>query len=122
MAHGYGVDAYGWLTALLPGLTENNGCSINGVLTPAGVAAFPGLTNSDISAGPCHSSFSGTLGGLQVLADDSNGLHFILGGGASSGFVAADIGPIPTLSEWGMIILSSLLALGTIITLRRQRQ
>lgn len=29
---------------------------------------------------------------------------------------------IPTLSEWGMIMLSSLLALGTILTLRRQRQ
>lgn len=29
---------------------------------------------------------------------------------------------IPTLSEWGMIILSSLLALGAIVTLRRQRQ
>lgn len=29
---------------------------------------------------------------------------------------------IPTLSEWGMIILSSLLALGTIMTLRRQRK
>lgn len=28
---------------------------------------------------------------------------------------------IPTLSEWGMIILSSLLALGTVIALRRQR-
>lgn len=30
--------------------------------------------------------------------------------------------PVPTLSEWGMIVLSSLLALGTVITLRRQRQ
>ncbi len=29
---------------------------------------------------------------------------------------------IPTLSEWGMILLSSLLALGTILALRRQRQ
>jgi hypothetical protein len=29
---------------------------------------------------------------------------------------------IPTLSEWGMIILSSLLALGTILTLRHRRQ
>jgi hypothetical protein len=28
---------------------------------------------------------------------------------------------IPTLSEWGMIILSSLLAMGTVIALRRQR-
>jgi hypothetical protein len=29
---------------------------------------------------------------------------------------------IPTLSEWGMILLSSLLAVGTILTLRRKRQ
>jgi hypothetical protein len=29
---------------------------------------------------------------------------------------------IPTLSEWGMIILSCLLTLGAIVTLRRQRQ
>ncbi len=29
---------------------------------------------------------------------------------------------IPTLSEWGMIVLASLLALGTLLTLRRQRQ
>jgi len=29
---------------------------------------------------------------------------------------------IPSLSEWGLIILSSLLALGTLLTLRRQRQ
>jgi hypothetical protein len=29
---------------------------------------------------------------------------------------------IPTLSEWGMILLSSLLAVGTILTLRRQRK
>jgi hypothetical protein len=28
---------------------------------------------------------------------------------------------IPTLSEWGMIVLSCLLAFGTAITLRRQR-
>jgi hypothetical protein len=29
---------------------------------------------------------------------------------------------IPTLTEWGMIILSSLLALGAAVSLRRQRQ
>jgi hypothetical protein len=29
---------------------------------------------------------------------------------------------IPTLSEWGMILLSSLLAVGTMLTLRRKRQ
>jgi len=122
MAHGSGVDAYGWLSTILPGLIEGGGCTTNGVLTAAGLAAFPGLTNADISAGPCHSSFSGNLGGLQVLANDTNGLHYIIGGGVGASFAPAVIGPIPTLSEWGMIILSSLLALGTIITLRRQRQ
>jgi len=42
-----------------------------------------------------------------------------------SNFSAPSVAPpasIPTLSEWGMILLSSLLALGTILTLRRQRQ
>jgi hypothetical protein len=34
----------------------------------------------------------------------------------------ASAASIPTLSEWGMIILSSLLAVGTILTLRRKRQ
>ena len=39
-----------------------------------------------------------------------------------SNFNAAPPTSIPTLSEWGMMILSSLLALGTVLTLRRQRQ
>ena len=34
---------------------------------------------------------------------------------------AATATSIPTLSEWGMIILSSLLALGTVLVMRRQR-
>ena len=33
----------------------------------------------------------------------------------------ASVASIPTLSEWGMIVLASLLGLGTIYTLRRQR-
>lgn len=39
-------------------------------------------------------------------------------------FTPAPVAPtsVPTLSEWGMISLSSLLALGTILTLRRKRQ
>jgi hypothetical protein len=36
--------------------------------------------------------------------------------------VLPTVTPVPTLSEWGMILLSSLLALGTIIALRRKRQ
>ncbi len=75
MAHGSGSTAYGWLTALLPGLMEVFGCTSSGAtLTPEGIAAFPGLSNSDIdsNAGPCHSHFEGDFGGLEVLALDGS--------------------------------------------------
>ena len=42
----------------------------------------------------------------------------------AGGVCAAALGPpaqIPTLSQWGMVILSGLLALGTIVMLRRRR-
>jgi hypothetical protein len=85
MAHGSGTAAYGWLSALLPGIVENNGaCNSTGAtLTAAGNAAFPGLSNANIdaNAGPCHSSFTGNLGGLSVLALDGNGLNYIIGTG-----------------------------------------
>lgn len=84
MAHGSGIDAYGWLSALLPGLSDSGGCNSTGAtLTAAGQAAFPGLSNSDIdaNAGPCHSSFVGNFGGLVALALDGNQLPYIIGGG-----------------------------------------
>lgn len=87
MAHGSGSDAYGWLSALLPGLTNSSGCTANGAtLTAVGQAAFPSLTNNDINnnAGPCHSHFVGNFGGLQALALDGNQLPYIIGGGAGT--------------------------------------
>ncbi len=91
MAHGFGTDAYGWLSALLPGLSNVSGCnSVGATLTPAGQAAFPGLSNSDIddTAGPCHAHWEGNLGGLQVLANDGNNpaRSFIIGGGSGTQF------------------------------------
>jgi methionine-rich copper-binding protein CopC len=83
LAHGFGTVAYGWLSTLLPGVVESNGCdSTTLVLTQAGTSAFPGLTVTDIRAGPCHSNFSGNLEGLQVLARDGNGggRNIIIGG------------------------------------------
>lgn len=88
MAHGSGAIAYGWLSALLPGLVETAGCNSSGAtLTPAGQAAFPGLSNSDInaSAGPCHSSFSGNFGGLTTLGLDGNGRSYIIGASGVGG-------------------------------------
>jgi hypothetical protein len=42
-------------------------------------------------------------------------------GGACDAAAALGNLPVPTLSQWGMIILSSLLALGSIVMLRRRR-
>ena len=62
---------YGWLTALLPGLNfHTSGIADSGSLslTAAGNAAFPGLTNTDVSnATPWHVWFDGSLGGLSTL-------------------------------------------------------
>jgi len=87
LAHGFGTAAeqtiaYGWLQTLIPGLQAVLGCDFNGAtLTPVGMTAFPGLSNTDITAGPCHNHFEGNLGGLEILALDGNGDSFIIGGG-----------------------------------------
>jgi hypothetical protein len=81
LSHGSGVDAYGWLSALLPGASNVSGCDEDTLtLTAAGQTAFPGLTNADITAGPCHSNFTGDLGGLQILAADGQQRNIIIGG------------------------------------------
>jgi hypothetical protein len=122
MSHGSGLDVYGWLTVLIPGIVENPTCNSTGAtLTAAGAAAFPGLSNSDIdgTAGPCHSSFSGTLGSLQALATDGGGLNYIIGGG--SGTTIGSQG-IPTLSEWAQIGMVALLLTGGLLAIRRRGQ
>ena len=81
IGHGSGSTAFGWLTALLSGINFPGGCSSSTLtLTAAGIAAFPGLTNSDIQSGPCHGNFTGDLGPLQVLADDGQQRNIIIGG------------------------------------------
>ena len=72
MAHIDGTNTSGWVTTVT-GVTVNVVCnSMGATLTPAGGTAFSALLNSDIdgTAGPCHATFSGTLGGLSVLALD----------------------------------------------------
>ncbi len=122
MSHTGGPDVYGWLTVLIPGIVEDPTCnSVGATLTPAGLAAFPGLSNSDIdnNAGPCHTSFSGNLGSLQVLATDGDGLNYIIGGGAGTIIPPAGI---PTLSEWAQIGMAALLVGGGLLAIRRNRQ
>lgn len=84
--------AFGWLSALIPGIvyTDFGGGGIGNplALTAAGNAAFPGLNNADLSAGPWHGAFSGNLGGLSVLATGSDNagaqVNVIIGGGAGT--------------------------------------
>jgi hypothetical protein len=60
MSHGFGNVAYGWLNALFPGLNDiNSGNSGDLLLTAAGIAVFPTLTNVEINAGPWHNHFEG---------------------------------------------------------------
>ena len=88
-----GEDAptpFGWLTAVLPGIVVNfaddGGTPI--LLTPAGAAAFPGLTNAVLAGAiPWHNYFSGNFGTLQVLGTSQDGgatRGVILGGGAGT--------------------------------------
>ena len=70
VSHG---SEYGWLFALLPGLSDECcGSSDDLYLTPAGVAAFPGVTADNVNAGPWHNHFEGNFGGLEVLVRSSN--------------------------------------------------
>ena len=59
-----------------------------------------------------------SLFGVEVYTNELNG------GASVLTFTPGAVAPtsIPTLSEWGMIFLSSLLVLGAILTLRRKRQ
>jgi uncharacterized repeat protein (TIGR01451 family) len=83
---------YGWLAALLPGLTTVDGGSSGDLSkTPAGEAAFPGVTNDDFNAGPWHNHFEGNFGGLDVLVTSSqvqdssgNPAAVVIGGGQVS--------------------------------------
>jgi uncharacterized repeat protein (TIGR01451 family) len=97
MSHGdasvYGTPlSPGWLNALIPGI-EAVGAGSSGdlELTPAGLAAFPGLTNADVNAGPWHNHFRGDFGGLNVLVQTNvdnveipKGSAVVLGGGQVS--------------------------------------
>jgi len=79
------------------------------MLTPAGQAALPGVNNSDIdsNAGPCHNTFSGSLGTLQALALDGDQRNFILGGLVSS---IRDSIPAPVTGALGIALVAGALA------------
>jgi hypothetical protein len=101
MAHIDGSRTSGWVTTVLPGLVVNlNLCTSPGAtLTSAGTIAFSSLSNTDIdaTAGPCHASFSGNLGSLQILGvDGANPKRTFIIGGACNAIISATPSPTPT--------------------------
>ena len=75
VSHG---SEYGWLFALLPGMEAIDSGSFDDLyLTPEGIAAFPGVTEENINAGPWHNHFEGDFGGLQVLVRSSDELDSV---------------------------------------------
>jgi hypothetical protein len=81
------------------------------VTSSDGVAAATGAPCLDLSDSTCiAANGASATGGFAISVPGTFSL------------AATSATPIPALTEWGMIILSSLLALGTVFTLRRQRQ
>lgn len=121
---------YGWLSSLLPGIVvngDNNGARFDSGqlnLTAAGTAAFPGLTDNDLSnATPWHAYFTGNFGSLSTLVtgpidDDDAGFGLddfgsvVLGGGRGGAIVCGQPGApacpptsdVPEPETWVLMI------------------
>ncbi len=81
------ANGYQWLTTLLPALTVTGEQNTGLALTAAGSAAFPGLNNGDLSAGPYHNRFN-NVGAVGVLATSTvNQSNVILGGNLAGGSI-----------------------------------
>jgi hypothetical protein len=127
-----GFGAWGWLTTLIPGIIATDvggqGIGTDISLTPAGVAAFPGLTNADLAgADPWHGYFSGNLGGLSVLgtAPDDIGVtrNLIIGGGAGTVIGCGQPGQpaCQSVPEPGALPLVALALITSALAIRRRR-
>ncbi|MBI1285269.1 MAG: hypothetical protein GC183_13190 [Thiobacillus sp.] len=92
-----------WIAGDLVPVGQTVTCSVSGTSDTPGSVTLTGVTSAT---------------GDSNSANDSATLDLTLNAAAQPGAVQS----IPSLSRLGMILLSSLLALGTIITLRRQRQ
>lgn len=112
-------QSYGWLSALIPTLTVTGEFQSAINLTANGNAAFPGLTNADLSAGPYHYRFN-NVGLIPILGvGASSGNAIILGSSGGSIPNPNPPGAVPEPSTWAMLILG-FGAVGA--TLRRRQQ
>lgn len=111
------ANGYAWLTALLPNVTVVGESSTGIALTAAGNAAFPGLTDADLSAGPYHNRFEGfspipTLGISQF-----SGNAIIIGG--TGGSITNPGGPSVPVPGSLSLLGAGLLGLGALSRKRK---
>ena len=117
------ANNYGWLSALIPGLTVSFDQEQDLALTAAGNAAFPGLTDADLSAGPYHANFS-NVGALPVLATGVGpfaGYNVILGAAAGSITDPTPVSSVPEPETYAMM-LAGLGLMGVIARRRKAKQ
>lgn len=105
------LQNYDFLSTLLPGppAAAAIGESNTGIsLTAAGTAAFPGLSNADLSAGPYHNRFV-NFGSLAILGtSNATGNPIIIG---ASGGSITNPDPVPGVPAPPAIVLAGLGAL-----------
>lgn len=114
------AGTYGWLSSLVPGLAVSTAQFSGLALTGAGSAAFPGLNNGDLSAGPYHQNFT-NVGLIPVLATGigaQSTLNVIIGAAGGS-FVNPD--PVTAVPEPETYVLM-LAGLAAIARIARRRK
>lgn len=102
-------NGYDWVSTLVPGLTVTDvgGGGVGSALslTGAGNAAFPGLTNANLSTGPWHNYFSNT-GAIPILATAPfGGANQALIIGARAGSITDPGGPGAGVPEPASLLL-----------------
>ncbi len=110
------ANGYQWLTTLLPAVTVTGESSTGISLTAAGNAAFPGLTNAHLSAGPFHNRFNNFSPIPTLGTSNATGNAIIIGG--TGGSITNPGNPIP---EPGVMALMGLGLAGLAVTRRRKQ-
>lgn len=98
------ANDYRWLGGLVAGLSVATDQETGLALTASGFAAFPGLNNGDLSAGPYHSNFLG-VGSIPVLATGIGAVsryNVIIG--SSGGSITDPVAAIPEPSTYALML------------------
>ena len=109
-------------------LTANFTSIVSSAASNYTVAHFAPVDPIDWYFNSINDIFYDTTGG-RSFGDAAGGTQMAFGNwtnpqpfsGRCDAAAAVGLFPVPTLSQWGMVILSSLLALGSILVMRRRR-